>query len=125
MTTQNNAGSISVSVTGGGLTWKNIGISQSLENNFGYICGSGNALSLSLPSSADVGDVIEVCLNGSTSWTVTQGAGQRIHIGNTQTTSGIGGSLASTAQGDCIKLVCDTSGTHWIVTSNIGIITVI
>ena len=121
----NGSGSITLSATGGGLTWTNIGVSQALANNNGYICGSGGAISLSLPSSAAVGTVIEVVLNGSTSWTVTQGAGQSCRVGGSTTSVGVGGSIASTAQGNWIRLVCSTAGTTWTAVGTLGNLTTV
>lgn len=121
----NGSGSIQLDIVGGGLSWSNIGASQTLVNNEGYICGSGAGLSLALPASASVGDTIEVVLDGSTSWTITQGAGQQIRLGNTQTTAGAGGSLASTAQGDWVRLVCSVAGTNWVACAEQGNITVV
>ena len=121
----NGSGSISISSIGGGITWSAIGASQTLVNNEGYICNAGGAISLALPAAASVGDSIEVALSGSTSWTITQGAGQQIRLGNTTTTAGVGGSLASTAQGDWVRLVCYVSGTSWIACAEQGNITVV
>ena len=125
ITITNGAGSITIASTVTPVSWSNIGASQALANNNGYICGSGGAISLSLPASAAVGDIIEVALSGSTSWTITQGAGQQVRLGNVQTTAGIGGSLASTAQGDWITLICDVNGTHWIARTEQGSINVV
>jgi len=122
----NGSGSITIGIAGSSLSWQYIIASQALVNGIGYICGTGGgAISLSLPAAAAVGDTIEVNLSGATSWTITQGAGQRIRLGNVQTTLGVGGSLASTAQGDWIQLVCDVSGTHWIASAKQGNITIV
>ena len=108
------------------LTWTAISASQALVVNNGYFCTGGAGLSLSLPAVSSVGDTIEIVLDGSTSWTITQpNAATRIRIGNTQTTLGVGGTLASTQQGDTIKLVCETVNARWSVTSMIGNITVV
>lgn len=104
--------------------WQNIGSNQTLEIRHGYFVTSG-ALSLALPTASDLGDEIEVVLRGGTSWTITQGAGQQIFIGNQSTTSGAGGSLASTADGDSIRLICQTDDLTWVVTSMVGNITVV
>lgn len=102
-------------------TWNNITASQALAVNNGYFCVSpGGAISLSLPATSSVGQVIEVSLNGATSFTITQAANQQISLGNVNTTLGVGGSLASTQQGDTIKLVCRTANLLWVVTSVIG-----
>jgi len=120
----NGAGSITVNATGGGVTWTNISANQALVPNNGVNCTGGAALSLSLPATSSVGDVIEIALDGSTSWTITQAANQQIRIGNQTTTLGAGGSLASTAQGDWIRLVCKTSNLIWTCVGVIGNITV-
>lgn len=108
-----------------GMTWQTIGASGALVSNNGYFCTAGAALSFSLPATSAVGDTIGLSLDGSTSWTVTQGVGQRIRFGDLQTTSGAGGSLASTAQGDTITIVCSVANTKWNVVSSIGNITIV
>jgi len=121
----NAAGSITIN-SDGGLTWQTITASQTLAINNGYVCISpGGALSLALPAAAAVGSEIEVTLDGATSWTITQVLGQQIRIGNVQTTSGAGGSLASTAQGNTIRMVCSVTNNNWNVLSSMGNITVV
>lgn len=121
----NGSNAITINSTGG-LTWTAISANQTLSVNNGYICVSpGGALSLALPAVAAVGSEIEVTLDGATSWTVTQGAGQQIRLGNVQTTSGAGGSLASTAQGNTIRMVCSVANNKWNILSSIGNITVV
>jgi hypothetical protein len=110
----------------GSTGWTAIGASQTLAVNEGYLCTTGGALSLALPAVSAVGDEIEVALNGSTSWTITQpNGGSRIRIGTSQTTLGVGGSLASTGQGDSIRLVCVTASATWMAVSTLGNITVV
>lgn len=107
-----------------GFIWQTIIASRTLAINNGYICISpGGALSLALPATATIGDIIEVVLDGSTSWTITQSAGQQIRFGNVQTTSGAGGSLASTAAGDTIRMVAQTAS-KWNILSSVGVLTV-
>ena len=121
----NAAGSVTINAVGGGLTWTAIGASGNLAVNNGYLCTSGAALSLALPAASAVGDVISVALNGSTSWTITQAANQQIRIGSGTTSLGAGGSLASTAQGDTVTMVCTTVNLTWTVISVVGNITVV
>lgn len=110
----------------GATGWTAIGANQTLAVNEGYICTGGGALSLALPATSAVGDEIEVALNGSTSWTITQpNAGSRIRIGTSQTTLGVGGTLASTNQGDSVRLVCVTANATWMVVSSVGNFTVV
>jgi hypothetical protein len=118
---------LTISVGGAGLVWQRITGSGALAINNGYIAvAPGGALTLSLPVTSNTGDIIEVVLNGATSWQITQGAGQQIRVGNTTTTLGAGGSITSTAQGDGIRIVCDTANTLWVVTpSPIGVLTVV
>jgi len=117
------SGGITTSASGNTLTitgpssvsWSNISASQTLVVNSGYFCSSGGALSLALPATSAVGDTIEVLLCGSTSFTVTQAAGQQITLANTSTTAGVGGSLSSTQQGDAIRIICRTANLLWQV----------
>lgn len=120
------ANAITIAATGGGLTWQAIGASQTLVINNGYFCTAGAGLSLALPAVSSVGDPIAIVLDGSTSWTITQpNAATRIRIGNTQTSLGVGGSLASSAVGDTVYLICETANARWAVASMIGNITVV
>lgn len=120
-TTTGSGNTITITVSGSGMTWNRISASQALSSNNGYFCISpGGALALSLPAVSSVGDEIEVSLQGSTSWSITQGAGQSIAIGNSTTTVGVGGSLTSNQQGDTVKLVCMTANLKWVVMSSMG-----
>jgi hypothetical protein len=119
------AGSITVGAWGGGISWTAKGASDALVVNNGYFCNAGAALSFSLPALSTVGSVVALCLDGSTSWTITQAAGQQIRLGAVETTLGAGGSLASTAQGDTVHLLCVTADTRWVVIHSMGNITVV
>jgi hypothetical protein len=105
--------------------WNRIFASQALVSNMGYICVGGGVLDLSLPATSLVGDIIEVTLDGSTSFSITQGAGQTIKIGNVTTTAGVGGSLTSTQQGDSLRMVCSVTNLRWNVLSSMGNPTVV
>lgn len=126
VTVTNGPGTITIAATTGTLTWQAISANQTLVVEHGYICISpGGALSLALPAVSALGDVLEVTLDGSTSWTITQSAGQQIRIGNTATTAGVGGSLTSTQQGDSIRMVCSVANLKWNVVSSMGNPTVV
>ncbi len=117
---------LTISVTGSGITWNTISSSQTLLTNNGYFCVSpGGALSLSLPATSNLGDTIEVSLDGSTSFTITQGAGQSIRLGNLSTTAGVTGSISSTQQGDSLRMVCQIANLKWNVLSSMGNLTII
>lgn len=125
-TTTNVSGN-TLTITGDGLgvTWSVIGASQALAVNNGYVCTTGAALSLSLPATSTRGQVVEITLDGSTSFTVTQAAGQSIRFGNVSTTVGVGGSMVTTAQGDSIRMVCSVANTKWNVLSSVGNLTIV
>jgi len=118
------AGTLTVAVNGGGLGWQNQTTNITLVVNQGYFVTSG-ALSLLLPATSSQGDQIKVALRGGTSWTITQAAGQSIMFVSSTTTVGVGGSLASTAQGDFVTLRCHTANTGWIVEASMGNISVV
>jgi hypothetical protein len=124
-TTTSGSGS-TITITSAGTPWTNISTSQPLFVSNGYFCVSpGGALSLSLPATSAVGAIIEVALAGATSFTITQGAGQQISLGNASTTAGVGGSLTSTQQGDTVRIVCRTANLLWVVMSGMGNPTII
>lgn len=124
--TSASGNTITINVTGTGLQWNVISSSQALAVDNAYICvAPGGALSLALPAVSNLGDTIEIVLNGATSWQITQGDGQSIRIGLDITTTGVGGSVSSTEQGDWIRLVCQTANTAWLACSDTGNFTVI
>ncbi len=100
--------------------WTDISASQTMAVNNGYICESGGVLSLLLPPVSSVGDLLEVTLDGSAGFTITQGAGQSIRLGNDASTAGVGGSISSTQQGDSLRMVCSIANLKWNVLSTMG-----
>lgn len=121
-----NAGTNTLTITDMDASWTSIAASQMLDVNMGYFCVSpGGALVLQLPAVSAQGDVIQIALDGATSFQVTQGAGQTIVIGNTATTAGAGGSLTSTQQGDSIRIVCRIPNQRWVAIASLGNLTVV
>ena len=115
---------ITVGVSGSGMTWSALIASQTLAVNNGYFCESpGGVLILPLPAVSNIGDEIEIYLDGATSFEITQAANQSIKFGAQVTTTGIGGSLISTGQGDGIRMVCMTSNLRWNIVSCMGNLT--
>lgn len=112
---------LTFTISGGGLSWHTINASQALVSNNGYFCVTpGGALALSLPATSVLGDTIRVLLNGSTSFQITQAAGQQIRVGAQLSTLGAPGTVTSTAQGNSIELICMTANTIWEVGSSYG-----
>ena len=124
----NAAGSITISSSGAGVTWTVITIDQSAVIGNGYICNKAGLLTLTLPATAVIGDCIRVTgINTAFGWAIAQNAGQRIHLGTSSTTTGVGGSLASTNIRDSVDLICVVSGasTEYNVIASMGNITVV
>ena len=97
-----------------------------LVQDVNYVTNNGAALTqFTLPLIASFGTIIEISGKSSGGWAIAQNAGQTINFGNITTTSGIGGSLASTNQYDYVKIVCVTANTIWNIIGSIGIITII
>ena len=116
-------GSITISATTppGITAWSKISADQPAVVGQGYFCDKAGLLSLSLPATAAIGDVIEVAnINTALGITITQGANQVIYNGIASTTPGIAGSISSSALGDTLKLVCRTVDLEWQVVSVIG-----
>jgi hypothetical protein len=117
------AGTITIATSGGGLTWSVVAAPTAILVNNGYGANSGGSTAFTLPATAVLGSLVSI-VGMAVGWTIAQGAGQEIFFGNTHTTNGAGGSLASTNAGDCITIVCLVADTTWYVLSSIGNITV-
>lgn len=123
-----NAGTntLTISFAGTGETWSAITASQGLVVNNGYFCISpGGALVLTLPVAASIGDIIDISLDGATSFQVAQNAGQSIRLGSSVTTVGVTGSLTTLQQGNSLRLVCSVSNNKWNVLSSVGSFTIV
>jgi len=117
----NGPNSITISAVAPGLVWQRISGNTPLLPGNGYICvAPGGALNLTLPVVSSLGDEIRIYLDGSTSFTIVQGAGQQIRYGNQQSTAGVFGSITSTAQGDSMHLVCSVADLRWLLISGAG-----
>jgi hypothetical protein len=122
----NAAGSITIAGTGGGLTWTDVtGTSQAMAVNNGYTANNAALVTLTLPSTAAYGTVMAVVGKGAGLWKIAQNSGQTIHFGIVSTTTGTGGSLASTFQYDVVYLLTTVANTDFTVIQSIGNITVV
>lgn len=118
---------VTTSVGGTITSWVDVTTStQSMLTKTGYKVDNGASLvSLTLPTTAVLGDVIEVAGYSSGLYTIKQSAGQIIHFGDHDTTSGATGSLAATNRYDAISLRCIVDNLEWIVLGSQGNFTVI
>lgn len=116
----------SSSASGGGIKWTNVtGTSQTAVGNNGYIANNAALVTITLPATAAVGQIVAVTGAGAGGWKIAQNAGQQIFFGSSSTTSGTGGSLASTNQRDAIELICTAANTGFTVRDAQGNITVV
>lgn len=108
-------------------TWNDIVASTAnLAVNNGYITDNGATLvTYTLPVTVAVGAIFEIAGKSVGGWIIAQNASQVIHMGNQTTTVGTGGSIASTNQWDCVRLVCVTANTTFAVLSAVGNLTII
>ncbi len=106
------------------VTWSEVsGTAQAMAVNKGYVANNAGLVTLTLPSSAVFGSIFEVTGIGAGGWKIAQNAGQIIYFGNKNTTSGVGGYLASVDDRDAVKLLCVVANTTFQVLSSVGNIT--
>src|SRR3954465_12062931 len=90
-----------------------------------YINNASTLVTLTLPTSAAQGDTFIIVGGSSGGWKVAQNASQQINLNSTATTSGTGGSLASTNRYNCMTIRCITANTTFVVSDVSGVITVV
>lgn len=106
---------------GTGLTWNEItGTSGTASVNNGYITNNAGLVTVWLPATAPLGSVVRVAGKGAGGWKIAQNSNNQIHLGNTASTSGTSGYLASTNQYDAIELLNITADDIWTTTSVVG-----
>lgn len=107
--------------------WTLTTVDATLVVNNGYIANKAGLLTMTLPASATVGQVIAITnINTAVGWRIAQNASQQIFMGNQSTTAGVTGYLEATALGDTVNIICTTAGssTVWQAVYLIGNITV-
>jgi hypothetical protein len=121
-----NGTGINITGSGSSITVTNTGIAPLLQWNVttastatlvvnnGYFANSGGGVTYTLPATASVGDVIYISSINAGGWTIEQNAGQFIRIGNQVSTTGVTGTVASTAIGDGMLLVCAVTDTQFV-----------
>ncbi len=109
-------------------TWAVTTIDASMVAGNGYVANKAGLLTMTLPASSAIGDILEITgMNTALGWKIAQNANQIIHFGTSNTTTGVGGSLASSQIRDSVRMVCVVSGSsaEWNILSSIGNITVV
>lgn len=105
---------------------------QQMANNTVYHVNSASKATLTLPTTATVGDVIDVIGVANGGWALAQNASQSVRYLNTVTTTGVTGRIdcqlptlgVQTPQA-CVSLECVATNTTWIVKSSVGILDIV
>ena len=120
--TSNGAGALpSFQAAAVQFTWAvETGTSGTIVVNTGTFTNNAGLVTLTLPATAAVGDEIAIVGMGAGGWLMAQNASQTVHYGTSSSTTGAGGSIASTAQRDAIRIVCNVANTDFTVVSSIG-----
>lgn len=114
ITISNGAGSITISSSTSGMTWSTVtGTSQSAAVNNGYITNNASAVTITLPTTFAIGDVVEVKGLGNGGWVLKAGTATTIRCGSSVTSSG--GTLTSADQYDTVKVTGLVANTTWSV----------
>lgn len=103
-------------------TWTDVsGATQTLAAQNGYITDRGAGVTYTLPASGALGDTIKIVGKLGIA-VITPNANQQILIGSVSGTVGVTGTATANNVGDCIELICITSGasTVWRADHTIG-----
>ena len=99
---------------------------QNMAVDQGYVSNDGASLvTFTLPATAAFGTVLAVVGKGSGLFSIAQNAGQIIHFGDFDTTTGTGGSVSSNKQYCVIYLLCTAEDTDFTVTDSISNFTIV
>jgi len=105
---------------GGGLTYSEVtGTSQSASVDNAYVTNNAALVTVTLPSTASIGERVVVIGKGAGGWQVAQNSGQTIIVDdNTTSTSGATGHIDSADRYAMVELTCITADTTWLVTQH-------
>ena len=93
--------------------------------NTGYVTNKTSLCLCTLPTTASVGDRINIiCAHTTQKFKVVQNANQYIYVGSSTSTTGTGGYIQCTARYDVVKMVCVVANVGFQVISKVGTITV-
>ena len=110
---------------GGGIAWsREAGNTVAISVDHGYVPTNVGLTTFTLPAAAVLGTIIAVMGESAAGWKIAQRAGQNIQYGNTSTTVGVTGYLASSNAFDVVYIVCRVADTTWSVTSSVGVLNV-
>lgn len=84
-----------------------------------YTTNNAIKITFTLPVVAAYGDRFIIVGKSAGGWRIGQNIGQTIH-GATNSTTGTSGYIESTAQYDCVELICITTNTDFVVRNSSG-----
>lgn len=116
-------GAVENCTPGSGITWSEVtGTSQTAAVNSGYVANNASLVTITIPTSCAIGDMVKVVGKGAGLWRVAQNSSEIIHFGVVDTTTGTGGYLqASTSNRySAVELVCTVANTEWVVSNASG-----
>ncbi len=110
-------GTIPAWTTGGVLPVTQASTGQAMSTNTKYVVTAGSAITLSLPTSAAVGDLLYVVGSGAGLWTISQTqTSQQIHFGTADSASGSNATaLNATHRRDAVTFMCTVANLEWTV----------
>jgi hypothetical protein len=122
------AGTISIASTAPSFIWIATTVDAALVVRNGYIANKAGLLTMTLPATAAIGDVIKITgINTAVGWRIAQNANQRLHLGTTSSTVGVGGYVEATQIRDSAELVCVVAGasTEYNIINSTGNLTIV
>lgn len=109
------------------LLWNNtVTSTQAMVGGNGYLSNNGGTLvTFTLPATAGVGTLVAVQGSGTGLWKIAQNSGQTIYTNFVSSTTGVTGSISSTARYDAIILMCNIANTGWVLNQSTGSLSVV
>jgi hypothetical protein len=99
------------------------GTSSALVAGNSYIANNAGLVTLTLPSTGVLGDIIQIIGKGAGLFKIAQNASQQIFNLAAATTTGVTGSLTAVEQYASLTLRCTTANTGWTVVHSSGTFT--
>ncbi len=119
-------GSRSTAASAEPMIWSQKNGGGTLEAYKGFFAKGAASQTFLLPVAPTNGEIFGLTNGETGDVTITQNSGQSIIFGNSTTTTGTGGSLASSSKGDAIQILCITNPSVFMVfTGAIGNWTVV
>jgi hypothetical protein len=116
------AGSITIAATVTDVSWSAVTVNAGLVVNTGTIANKAGLLTMTLPATAALGDILEFTnINTAVGLRIAQNANQAIRLSGSLSTTGVGGYVETTQLGDSLKLICTVAGASTIWTA-LGIV---